>query len=42
MKEVIKILVLAIIVGFIVFLGIHFAVSGGELPLQLCSNGHGT
>jgi len=42
MKKFIKILVLVIIIGFIAFLGIHYAISGGELPLQLCANCHGS
>ena len=40
MKKFLKILVLVIVIGLIAFLGIHFVVSGGELPLQLCSNCH--
>ena len=42
MKKFLKILVLLIVIGFIAFLGIHYFVSGGDLPLALCSNCHGS
>jgi hypothetical protein len=41
MKKILKIIVLVIVIGIIGFLGIHYFFSG-ELPLQLCTNCHGT
>ncbi len=43
MKKVTKIvlvLVIAVVVVLIGLLGIHFYISGGQLPLQSCYNCH--
>ena len=41
LKALLVVIIIAVI-GFVAFLGIHFYVSGGQLPLQLCSNCHGS
>jgi len=38
--KIIGILVVIIVLGFVAFLGLHLYFSGGQLPLQLCSDCH--
>jgi len=43
MNKLLKILVVVlviVIIGFVAFLGVHFYLSGGQLPLQSCSTCH--
>jgi hypothetical protein len=39
LKVLLVVIVIAVI-GFVAFLGFHYFASGGQLPLQLCSNCH--
>ena len=41
LTKIIGILVVIIVLGVVAFLGLHYFLSGGQLPLQSCANCHG-
>jgi len=41
LTKILTIVIVIAVLAVVAFLGIHYFVSGGQLPLQLCTNCHG-